>query len=62
MSDDRRVRLVLDLDVRAEVITGAVRDGPGGDVPFVGWMALTRAIELAIEAGRSGGAPAASGR
>jgi len=41
--------LVLDLEPQADPIAGIVHDGSGFGSRFVGWMALTRAIELALE-------------
>jgi hypothetical protein len=48
MSCERRTRLTLELDVQANPVTGVVHDSSGSE-PFVGWIALTRAIELALE-------------
>ncbi len=55
---DRRACLTLELNVEAEPVAGVVRDASGVDAPFVGWIALTRAIELALEAARVGPQPA----
>jgi hypothetical protein len=57
-------RLTIEFDLRAEPIAGVVHDGGGHGQPFAGWMALTRTIELTLEAARlhgqspSGGASA----
>jgi hypothetical protein len=52
MPSDDRARLTLEFDVDADPVAGVVRDAGGGGEPFVGWIALTRAIELALEAAR----------
>jgi hypothetical protein len=44
------VCLTIELDLSADPIAGVVRHGIGPGEPFAGWMALTRAIELTIEA------------
>jgi hypothetical protein len=46
------VRLILDLDLAADPISGIVRDAHGAAEPFAGWMALTRTIELSLDAAR----------
>jgi len=66
MSADRDARLILEveIDCGADPLAGVVRggtDGPGE--AFVGWMGLTRAIELALERRTSqGGRPPAAQR
>lgn len=45
----RRTRLTLELEVQADPMAGVVHDASGASEPFVGWIALTRAIELALE-------------
>lgn len=52
MAADLHPCLTIELDPHADPIAGVVRDGAGGGAAFVGWMALTRAIELAVEAAR----------
>jgi hypothetical protein len=54
------VRLILDLDLAADPIGGFVRDAHGDPEPFAGWMALTRTIELSLDAARQRH-PAATG-
>jgi hypothetical protein len=49
---DARTRLILDLDLAANPIAGNVLDRLGHAQPFSGWMALTRTIELTLEAAR----------
>jgi hypothetical protein len=46
------VRLILDLDPRAAAPAGTLTARSGGASPFSGWVGLTRAIELALEAER----------
>jgi hypothetical protein len=50
-------RLTIDFDLGADPIAGLVRSGRGHVQSFAGWMALTRAIELALDAARLGGQP-----
>jgi hypothetical protein len=45
-------RLILDLDLAADPIGGTVRDAHGDAEPFAGWIALTRTIELSLDAAR----------
>jgi hypothetical protein len=45
-------RLIIDFDLQADPIAGVVHDGGGDGQPFAGWMALTRAIELTLDAAR----------
>jgi hypothetical protein len=52
MAADRHPCLTIEFDPNADPISGVLRDGAGGGARFVGWMALTRAIELAVEAAR----------
>jgi len=52
MSADQDARLILqvEIDRAAHPLAGVVRGGPDGPgEAFVGWMGLTRAIELALE-------------
>jgi hypothetical protein len=58
-----RVILELEIDCDSDPIAGVVRCGSDaqGEV-FVGWMGLTRAIELALEPGNRGvSSPPAAG-
>lgn len=62
VSDPRRcARLVVDVDLSAEPIAGVLRHLNGLDKPFAGWIALIRALELALEAERLRSAPPPSG-
>jgi hypothetical protein len=46
-------RLTIDFDLRADPIAGVIRDDADDrDVPFAGWMELTRAIERALDTAR----------
>jgi hypothetical protein len=45
-------RLTVDFDLQADPIAGVVHDDGGHGQPFAGWMALTRTIELALDAAR----------
>jgi len=45
-------RLTIDFDLQADPIAGVVHDDGGHGQPFAGWMALTRAIELTLDAAR----------
>jgi hypothetical protein len=45
-------RLTIDFDLQAEPIAGVVQGDDGHGQPFAGWMALTRAIELTLDAAR----------
>ena len=45
--------LTIDFDLSAEVLAGMVCDEWQNRHAFVGWMALTRTIEDALEAARS---------
>ncbi len=40
--------LTLEFDPDADTVSGRIRSGLGADERFCGWMALTRAIELAL--------------
>jgi hypothetical protein len=51
MIPNGRVRLVLEFDVDADPVSGVLIRGEGGTEVFTGWMALTRAIEAALEVG-----------
>lgn len=65
MRSDRHARLILEveIDCGADPLAGVVRRDPHGPgEAFVGWMGLTRAIELALERRPSeGGLPPAAG-
>jgi hypothetical protein len=50
-------RLILDFDLAANPVTGNVVDGSGRGHPFAGWMALTRTIELTLDAARQANPP-----
>ena len=52
MSPDTHTRLVLELDLAADPVRGIVHDANGHAEPFSGWMALTRTIELSLDAAR----------
>lgn len=52
-----RIRLTLDLDPYTVPVTGTLVAASGDESPFTGWVGLTRAIELALAAARSGGKP-----
>jgi hypothetical protein len=39
----------LTIDLTADPIEGLLRHPHGADKPFAGWMALIRAVELALE-------------
>lgn len=58
MSPDRDARLILEveIDCAADPLAGVVRGDPHSPgEAFVGWMGLTRAIELALERGTTEG-------
>jgi hypothetical protein len=44
-------RLTIEVDPWSDPMTGVVHDGRG-EQPFAGWMALVRAIEVAVETTR----------
>jgi hypothetical protein len=44
--------LSFEFDLDADPVSGVVLDGRGDGQPFCGWMALTREIENALDAGR----------
>jgi hypothetical protein len=50
--DEKRTRLTLELDLDADPIAGYLQWGSRPAEQFIGWMALTRAIELTLEAAR----------
>lgn len=52
MPRDSHARLILELDLAAEPVAGVVHDAKGEGQPFAGWMALTRTIELSLDAAR----------
>jgi hypothetical protein len=60
MPDTHLTHLTLELDAKANPVAGVVRDANGSGEPFVGWIALTRAIELALERAASPAPPRAS--
>ncbi|WP_406460071.1 hypothetical protein OH768_35705 [Streptomyces sp. NBC_01622] len=39
----------MDLDLNAEPVQGVLRHEYGPDKPFAGWVALIRALELALD-------------
>jgi hypothetical protein len=55
VSPDTHTRLVLELDLAADPVRGTVHDARGHAEPFSGWMALTRTIELSLDAARRDG-------
>lgn len=50
--DDQRTRLTLELELHADPIAGTLQWGSRPTEHFIGWMALSRAIELTLEAAR----------
>lgn len=52
MTSNVRTRLVLDIDLDTEPISGVVVDDDHDGEAFSGWIALTRTIEAALYAGR----------
>jgi hypothetical protein len=52
MPPGAQTRLILDLELAADPIAGNVVDRLGRGHPFSGWMALTRTIELTLDAVR----------
>jgi hypothetical protein len=52
MPPGAHTRLILELDLGANPIAGNVIDRLGRGHPFSGWMALTRTIELTLDAAR----------
>jgi hypothetical protein len=54
------VRLILDLDPGSDAPAGTLTAHSGATSAFSGWIGLTRAIELALAAGR-GDAPQGEG-
>ncbi len=53
MAQHLRAALTVEVDPYADPIAGVIRTSTGADAPFVGWMGLTRGIELALEAARA---------
>lgn len=51
MSSDN-LELTLKFDLSADPVAGIVRDRTGASEPFIGWIALTRAIETALDNAR----------
>lgn len=47
---DIRVRVLLELDPSAESIGGLLSVGGEPERPFLGWMALARELDSALEA------------
>lgn len=52
MPSPEYARLTIDFDLQADPIAGVVHHGDGHSQPFAGWMALTRTIELTLQAAR----------
>ena len=52
MTRDAGLELTLEFHLSADPVAGVVRDRAGGGEPFSGWMALTRAIETALDSAR----------
>lgn len=48
-ANPERVRVTVELDVASEPISGALHDGVGSVVEFVGWMELMSVLERACE-------------
>jgi hypothetical protein len=59
---DGRIELRLELDRGAEPISGRITGPDGAGEEFIGWLALSGALERLMggEAGRAGGRPASS--
>ncbi len=53
MAQDQRAALTVEVDPYADPIAGVIRTSTGTEARFVGWMGLTRGIELALEAARA---------
>ena len=52
------IRLQLELQRDGDPIEGRLRSGHGKPVPFIGWLELIAALEMArAEKGRVGGPP-----
>jgi hypothetical protein len=45
----RHTRLTVDVDTTADPIQGVLRHRLGPDMPFAGWVALIRALEVALD-------------
>jgi hypothetical protein len=58
LSTPAHTRLILEIDLAANPVAGHVVDRLGIGHPFSGWMALTRTIELALDAARQFAPPA----
>jgi hypothetical protein len=60
--NDGRIELRLELDRGAEPISGRITGPDGAGEEFIGWLALSGALERLMGggAGRSGGRPASS--
>lgn len=52
MARDAHARMILELDLAADPVAGVLHDANGDGQPFAGWMALTRTIELSLDAAR----------
>jgi hypothetical protein len=52
MSTSPTARLTLEFDLTADPVGGTVSDDDGARRPFSGWMALTRTIEMSLDAAR----------
>jgi hypothetical protein len=60
VSDSRRhARLTVDIDLTIGPIQGVLRHQHGADMPFAGWVALIRALELALDIERAQSDPPA---
>lgn len=55
MTTNAHARLILELDLVADPVAGVLHDSRGDGQPFRGWMALTRTIELSLDAARRAG-------
>ena len=53
MAHDLRAALTVEVDPYADPIAGVIRTSTGAEARFIGWMGLTRGIELALEAARA---------
>jgi hypothetical protein len=53
VTGDRYARVCLEIDLDADLMAGVVRAGDGVGEQFSGWIAMTRAIEQALDAARS---------
>lgn len=53
-------RVTIDVDPKADPIAGVVHAGAGQGQEFAGWMALIRAIEVAVDTARHARPPGAA--